>query len=160
MRVDIEAGQVYRTFTTALYTYERPVGELGTNGYVKVSAGGNHQIYVHRLVWAVAHDGAIDDRLIINHKNSIRRDNRIANLELLTYRANAAHAAVAERLLKGEKHPNSRVTDDEAREIRRAVLAGEGTYKQLAERFGISKSLISHIMIRYGRFRDLFPDEP
>ena len=46
---------------------------------------------VHRVVWE-AFNGPIPDRLEINHKNLIRTDNRLDNLELLTHQQNIQHA--------------------------------------------------------------------
>ena len=46
---------------------------------------------VHRVVWE-AFNGPILDRLEINHKNLIRTDNRLDNLELLTHQQNIQHA--------------------------------------------------------------------
>lgn len=62
---------------------------------------------VHRVVWE-AFNGAIPDRLEINHKNLDRADNRLENLELLTHRENVnhAHAIYAkerEHLPKGQR---------------------------------------------------------
>lgn len=46
---------------------------------------------VHRLVWE-AFNGAIPGRLEVNHRNLVRDDNRLENLELLTHRQNVQHA--------------------------------------------------------------------
>jgi hypothetical protein len=46
---------------------------------------------VHRLVWE-AFNGPILGRLEINHKNLIREDNRLENLEILSHRENIQHA--------------------------------------------------------------------
>ena len=46
---------------------------------------------VHRVVWE-AFNGPIPDRLEINHKNLIRTDNRLENLELMTHQQNIQHA--------------------------------------------------------------------
>ena len=62
---------------------------------------------VHRLVWE-AFNGLIFGRLEINHKNLVREDNRLENLEILSHRENVQHAQdiyTKERthLLKGQR---------------------------------------------------------
>lgn len=62
-----------------------------SKGYVKVNLyteeGKVKNVRVHRVIWE-AFNGAIPDGYEINHKNCIRHDNRIENLELLTHREN------------------------------------------------------------------------
>lgn len=45
----------------------------------------------HRLIWIAAH-GLIPNGLQVNHINSRRWDNRLANLELVTPKGNSHHA--------------------------------------------------------------------
>lgn len=62
-----------------------------SKGYVKVNLYNNKgkvkNVRVHRMIW-VAFNGDIPSGYQINHKNSIRDDNRLENLELLTHRQN------------------------------------------------------------------------
>lgn len=48
----------------------------------------------------------------------------------------------------GSKHPNSKLTDDKVREIRRLHAAGGYTFAALARRYGVSLSLVSKIVKR------------
>jgi len=60
------------------------------NGYlvIRISLCGRAQsFYMHRIVWEFF-NGPIPKGFIIHHKNSIRNDNRISNLDLLTQSSN------------------------------------------------------------------------
>lgn len=74
---------------------------------------------VHRLVW-ISFNGPILEGLEPNHKNGVKSDNRLDNLELMTHKENMTHAS-KNGLLKsksGENNGRAKLTDDEVREIR------------------------------------------
>lgn len=48
-------------------------------------------ISVHRAIW-ICFNGEIPEELEINHKNGIKTDNKLSNLELVTRSENAIHA--------------------------------------------------------------------
>lgn len=52
------------------------------------------------------------------------------------------------KLKQGEKHPLAKITDSDALEIRRNFAAKESDTKQLASRFGISRSMVYQILSR------------
>lgn len=82
-RFDPEAGLVYGRGG-------KPVGTKDRLGYLQVNVGGRLAM-AHRLIWESVH-GPIPDGLEINHKNGVKDDNRIANLELVTKSENLRHA--------------------------------------------------------------------
>lgn len=53
---------------------------IGSDGYPQVKLDGGRIVAEHRLVWEEAH-GPIPDGYQIHHKNHIRTDNRLCNLE-------------------------------------------------------------------------------
>jgi hypothetical protein len=66
--------------------------------YLDISRGDYIQITIdrivlraHRIVWLDA-QGPIPDGFVINHRDRNRSNNRLANLEAVTYRQNALHA--------------------------------------------------------------------
>jgi len=60
-------------------------------GYMALDVGKGKKRLVHRLV-ASAFIVKTDDTLCINHKNGIKNDNRVENLEWVTYSENEKHS--------------------------------------------------------------------
>lgn len=150
MRVDFETGLVFQTVTTNLYTYERPVGMLRTNGYVAISLGARRSVLAHRLMWAAAH-GAIDPALVINHKNGVKRDNRLCNLEAVTPAENIRHAYRTGLILSGEQHYACKLPDAAVPVVREMLADGQPA-KDIAAHFDVSASLIGQIRRGERRF--------
>jgi len=74
---------------------------LNDNGYVIVRRNGK-KYFEHRLVWQGV-NGQIPNGCVIHHKNGIKTDNRIDNLELIEN--NSIHKAVYHqgRIPEGER---------------------------------------------------------
>lgn len=63
---------------------------INKSGYpfVMLSMNGVKKNYpVHRLVW-ISFKGGVDDRMEVDHKNSIKSDSRLSNLQLLNRKQN------------------------------------------------------------------------
>lgn len=101
----------------------------------------------HRLI-AEAFLGPCPKGLQVNHKDGNKANNRASNLEYVTRSQNIRHSIDALGLRIGEKHGRSKLIESEVLDIRRAYIAGEGTLKQLAERFGVHFSTINFIVNR------------
>lgn len=103
---------------------------------------------VHRLVLA-----AFSEPPVLqdwgHHKNGIKADNRLSNLEWATQTENTRHAVAMGLLvpvpprLKGEQCPWAKLTEDDVLVIRAA--RGRVTGKELARQFCVSRSMISLI---------------
>lgn len=75
-----------------------------SGGYLMVSLcvdGSPRGVCIHRLV-ALAFIGRCPDGQNVNHKNGNKKDNRLRNLEYVTYSGNTTHALRRGAIVRGE----------------------------------------------------------
>lgn len=75
-----------------------------TKGYACVCFHYNGEFknkYVHRLIWE-AFNGPIPEGMQVNHKNEIKTDNRLCNLEICTSKYNNNYGTKIERQIKSQ----------------------------------------------------------
>lgn len=92
LRVDEQSGLVYADKSN---TPAKAAGSLSRKGYlricVNVSVGVRELFYAHRVVW-VSVNGPVPAGCSIDHLNCVKTDNRISNLEAVSFRENTARA--------------------------------------------------------------------
>lgn len=121
------------------------------DGYLVVNlanSGRVKQIPVHRLVLKAfaLHDPV---RPFCNHRDGVRSNNRIENLEWVTTRENAAHMChVLGTIARGETSGRSKLTNAAVREMRAIYAEGIRTLKEIGDQFGVSISTVHHAVSR------------
>lgn len=122
-------------------------------GYIRVSLSDKHGdkkfFLVHRIVAKHFISLPPENKQFINHKNGIKTDNRVENLEWCNMSENIIHA-IRNNLrqpIKGEKSNFSKLTEKEVLEIR-SKAANKIPYKYLASMYNTSLSNIGHIVTR------------
>jgi hypothetical protein len=108
-------------------------------GYLSVRptvAGENVAFYVHDLV-AAAFIGPKPPGASVNHIDGAKTNNAPANLEYVTHAENMRHAADAELMVRGEGHPQHKLTEDGVRQVRADRSSGM-SFSKLAAKHGIS----------------------
>jgi hypothetical protein len=99
---------------------------------------------IHRLV-ALAFIPNPENKNSVNHKNTIKKDNFISNLEWNTQKENVNHAYDNNLVpfMQGERHGASKLTEKDVLEIRslRGIISGV----ELSKRYNISTSVICAI---------------
>lgn len=67
--------------------WEMATRKTAADGYIELIADvyqiGFYRIKEHRYVW-IKHNGPIPEGMLIHHKNNIKTDNRISNLQIVT----------------------------------------------------------------------------
>jgi len=116
-------------------------------GYLQVCLCKNGKHYVarpHQLVMA-AFVGPRQGDMQVNHKDGVKTNNRLDNLEYVTRSENAIHAyGLGLQSQRGEKNANSCLTEEGVHGIRHLLAEGM-TQELISIRFNVSQSTISSI---------------
>jgi len=118
-----------------------------SNGYLEVNLSINKKgksRYVHRLVVA-AFLGTIDTGLQVNHKDGVKSNNNLDNLEIVTGSQNMKHSYLylgsKPPNIKGSHHGNTNLTDEDVIYIRSNYVKGKSNsqlYEKFKDKVGIS----------------------
>lgn len=102
---------------------------------------------IHQLV-AAAFLGP-SNGLVVNHKNGIKTDNRVSNLEYTTQSQNSSHAwktgLIPAHVNQGTANPHAKLDEMKVKEIR-YLLENTNMYQhEIAKHYGVSQNIISKI---------------
>ena len=145
-RVDPEEGRLFGYSGAQLKSLSR-------SGYVvamgKYPEGKPFKAFAHRVIWESV-NGPIPDGMSVNHKNGLKHDNRIVNLELVSIGDNLRHAwgtGLMESNI-GDRSPHALLSDRQALDIYRRCWNGERV-ADLAREFGVAYWTVSSL--KHGR---------
>jgi hypothetical protein len=123
------------------------------NGYLQIVLYKNNKYLhykVHRLV-AQAFIPNAENKPEVNHKNCIKTDNRVDNLEWCTRQENVNHAVALGKYQLGKyrknKRGNVKLRESDIVEIRK--LKPLYTFSDLALKYHVTESAIKHIVYRH-----------
>jgi len=154
--------------------------DAGSTGYLSVSLSVDNKrkgVDVHLLVMA-AFVGPCPEGHNVNHKDNVKTNSRLSNLEYLTFSQNTQHAlalgAMAtgdrnpsrlhperlphgndhwthkrpETIKRGEQRSDAILTENGVRDIRERVASGVITQRAIAKEYGVCAGTISWIVLR------------
>lgn len=107
--------------------------------------GTTRRFTVHSLV-ALAFLGACPKGKEINHIDGNKANPALDNLEHITHKANAVHAAGLGLYPAGEQRPDFKLTHKAVTRIRKRYAEGGVTLKSLGAEYGVSFGLIGQIV--------------
>lgn len=157
--------QKYPVFINEKYLLY-PTGEvysLINNIFLKQSMSAGYYIYgsarglssVHRLL-AEHYLGGIPEGYVVNHKNGIKTDNRLENLEIVTHSENVNHAYENGLITvrEGEDNSMAKLTNEQAVELALGLMDGKSN-EVLGREFNLHPRYIS--LVRHGhRWKNLY----
>jgi hypothetical protein len=111
---------------------------------------------VHRLV-AEAFIGPMQQGYCVNHKDGVKSNNNLDNLEYVTPKENTAHAhrTGLTNPPHGDRHYNTKIKDSEIDKLGEMYASGI-SQRKIAQMYGVCQSLISQIINRKHRKRKAF----
>ena len=131
-----------------VYQAQKPSRDKDGYLVVHLRRKGVHEAWkVHQLVLA-AFVGPCPEGQVVRHKNAVRDDNRLENLEYGTSKDNAQDRVRHgnQPKVKGESNPQAKLNEQQVREIR--SLLGTMPQKDIAKKFGVSRMTITVIKQR------------
>lgn len=129
----------------------RILAERKVNGYRHYSLSVNGevtQIGAHILVARNFIGIPDDDTLEVNHKDGVKHNNHVSNLEWVTKSGNAVHAFAngLRESPRGMANGRAKLTNDEVAEIRQLGTESALTQTQIGQMFGVTQPHVSRIL--------------
>lgn len=140
----------YRNRATYILRQEKLLSiKCNNKGYpctVLTRDGKERKVQVHRVV-AFAFIPQIKGKPRINHKNGVKIDNRIENLEWCSDKENRDHAVKNGWLdIKGERNGQAVLTEEKVLAIRSEYKKGGITYRKIMNKYNVSYSTVYRVL--------------
>ena len=124
-------GRVWHRY---LHKYlSQGINGAGYNYIMMSTSEGPKPIQIHRIMMIVFNPVMNYETLDVNHRNGIKSDNYIWNLEWATRQENIIHAYNHNLMHKGELHPTAKMTEEDVKKIIE-LLPKVGDSKQLTSK--------------------------
>lgn len=120
---------------------------LHTGGYLRVSLGRQKKFKIHRLVAETFLDNPLN-LAEVDHIHGNKMDNYFKNLEWVTLKENKRRAFKNGLYPSGEKKYRAKLTNEQARWIRKNYIPGDSEYgaSALARKIGVCREVIRDLV--------------
>ena len=140
------SGEVFSTRTGS---WKKRKLQLGDRGYmmveIRTAEGQPYFKTVHRLV-AITFLPNPEDKPCVNHKNGIKTDNNLSNLEWCTYSENTVHAFDSGLIrARGEDNSASTLSQSQVEHVCQLLQDTNLTGKQIRDVTGVCDTVVSKI---------------
>lgn len=157
-----DLGNVRVVFSSKHSHIGKTIGSTKNTGYREVVLTGPDGVKsshrVHKLV-LLAFVGPAPVGLECNHKNGVKTDNRLENLEWVTRSEQHLHRvhvlgsdALSCTNQSGEKNRSAKLTQSEVDDIRSMAATGRLYHREIAKMFGVNRQAIGKI-VNHDRWR-------
>jgi hypothetical protein len=122
---------------------------IGRQGYAVLCVWNGTRHVVHRaaaLILSAFVPRPTPDH-VPNHKNAVKHDNRLKNLEWVTAAGNRDHAHANGLYPRGDTHPRTELTTAAVHDIRARASKGE-PYATIGADYNLTKAGVSGIVLR------------
>lgn len=145
-----DLGRVKRLAGTKLCAKDRILRTWIARGYPHLTLNTEkrrHHFDIHRLVM-LAFVGPCPEGHNVNHKDALKDNPRLTNLEYVTYSGNMQHAKAMGLMnpadFRGVKNPRAILTEEQVKKIILDLAAGANG-AHLARALGVSRNIINKI---------------
>lgn len=116
-------------------------------GVICLGGRGGKHVYAHRMMWDVANDNDPTGFEVCHRCDNPSCVNP-RHLFLGTHAENMRDCKAKRRHTHGDRHPSAKLNSTQVAEIRELYAGGGISQYELAERYGVSRGCIEHIVLR------------